>query len=260
MSFIRRVPRGIDDAVVDIVINQKGGTGKSTIAVNLAAVIGENTPPNAAGEDSPVVAVGVDPQGSMEKWAERVEEDSLPFDYLSAKGNTSMLAELKKDPLVRRIIVDAPGFLPIDEDSERSKDPLGHDAGADALREILAVADRAIVPINPEWLTYEPTEFTVERILKPNGIPFLVVINKYDPRNGKYDPGNPNADDDLSKVVHWIEQRKYRRAPEPIRFYKIHRDAAELGTVVTRYKPSGTALRAREDIYKVALALDAVSY
>lgn len=258
--FIRRIPRGIDDAVVDTVFNQKGGTGKSTIAVNLAAVIGENTRPNADGEDSPVVAVGIDPQGSMEKWAARVQEDALPFDYLSLKGNTSVLAELKKDPAVQRIIIDSPGFIPVGEDAERSRDPLGHDAAAEALRDILAITDRAVVPINPEWLTYEPTEFTIERILKPNGIPFLVMINKYDPRNGKYDSGNKDADDDLSKVIRWLDERKYPRAPEPIRFYKIHRDAAELGLVVTRYRPSGTALRAREDFYKAALALDAVSY
>src|SRR5579859_1449645 len=98
------------DAIVDAVINQKGGTGKSTIAVNLAAVIGENTRPNADGEDSPVVAAGIDPQGSMEKWADRVQDDVLPFDYLSTRGDNAMLPKLKKDPLVRRIVVDSPGL------------------------------------------------------------------------------------------------------------------------------------------------------
>lgn len=250
MSFIRRVPRGPDDAIVDTLICRKGGTGKTTIAVNLAAVIGENTTPNPEGEDAPVVAANIDPQGSMEEWADRVEEDSLPFDYLSTRGDNALLAKLKREPGVRRIIVDSPGFLDTDAEAERSRDPLGHGSAADSVRALLAITDRAIVPINPEWLTYNPVEYTIERVLKPSGIPFLVVINKFDPRDG---------DDDLRKVIRWINERGYPRAPEPIRRYKIHIDAAERGLVVTRYKPSGTALRAREDFYKLALALDGVS-
>jgi chromosome partitioning protein len=247
VSFIKRVPKSPDDAIVDTLICRKGGTGKTTIAVNLAAVIGENTSPNPEGEDAPVVAANVDPQGSMEEWADRVEEDNLPFDYLSTRGDNAMLAKLKKEPGVRRIIVDSPGFFDTDADAERSRDPLGHGAAADAVRALLAITDRAIVPINPEWLTYNPVEYTIERVLKPNGIPFLVVINKFDPRDG---------DDDLKKVIKWIEDRGYPRPPQPIRRYKIHSDAAEKGLVVTRYRPSGTALRAREDFYKLALALD----
>jgi len=238
------------DAVIDAVISQKGGVGKSTIAVNLAAVLGENTRPNLDGEDAPVLAAGIDPQGSMEKWADRVAEHRLPFDYLSTKGNNDMLPKLKQDPLVRRIVVDCPGFMDVDPAAARSKDPLGHGAAADALRALLAITDRAIVPINPEWLSYDPTEYTIERILKPRKIPFLVVVNRWDPRDGE---------EDLLKVNAWIDKHGYPRAPQPIRKYKIHTNAAEKGLVVTQYQPSGTALRAKEDFYKLALAVDAVS-
>lgn len=236
-------------AIVDAVISQKGGVGKSTITVNLAAVIGENTRPNADDEDAPVVAAGIDPQGSMEKWADRVAEERLPFDYLSTKGNNDLLAELKKDPLVRRIVVDCPGFMDVDPNAVRSKDPLGFGAAADALRALLAITDRAIIPINPEWLSFDPTEYTIERVLRPRGIPFLVVVNRWDPRDG---------DEELLKVNAWIDDHGYPRAPQPIRKYKIHTTAAEHGLVVTQYKPSGTALRAKEDFYKLALAVDSV--
>lgn len=235
------------EATVDVVVGRKGGVGKSTITVNLAAVIGENTTPNPGGEDSPVVAAGIDPQGSIEKWADRVEEDELPFDYLSASGDNTMIPSLCKDASVKRIIVDTPGFMDVSPEQLRAKDPLGVGEAADALRAVLDVADRAIVPITTEWLSWDPVEFTIERVLRPRGIPFLVVINLWDPRDGR---------EDLDKTIAWVDAHEYRRAPMPIRRYKIHTNAAERGLVVTRYPSSGTALRAREDFYKLALALD----
>jgi chromosome partitioning protein len=98
--------------------------------------------------------------------------------------DNDLLPELKQNPLVRRIIVDCPGFMDVDPNATRSRDPLGHGAAADALRTLLAITDRAIVPMNPEWLTYDPTEYTIERVLRPRGIPFLVVVNRRAVRAG----------------------------------------------------------------------------
>lgn len=238
-----------DDAIVDLVIGRKGGVGKSTLAVNLAAVWGENALPNAEGEDAPVVAAGIDPQGSMEVWASRVHEDDLPFDYLSTRGDNNLIPALRKEPGVRRVVVDSPGFMDVDEGNARAKDPLGYGAAADALRAILEVTGRAIVPITPEWLSREPVEFTIERVLRPRGIPFIVVLNMWDPRDGI---------EERDRTFKWIDDHGYPRAPEPIRRYKIHAKAAEEGLVVTRYAPSGTSLRAREDFYKLALAVNSI--
>jgi chromosome partitioning protein len=230
-----------------IVIQQKGGAGKSTITVNLAAVSGRSSVMQNNIEDAAVIAAGIDPQGSLEAWADQVPEEALPFDYLVTRGKVGILTELKGNPNRRRVIVDTPGFMEIDPDAAWGDDPLGESRVADALREVLELAHLAIVPITPEWLSWAPAEFTIERILKPRNIPFIVVINLHDPRDG---------DTALDKVKKWIDDRGYRRTPDPIRKYKIHAHAAEDGLTVVEYKESGTALRAREDFMNLALCVE----
>ncbi len=232
---------------VVVVIQQKGGAGKTTITINAAACSGRSAVQTDG--PSPVVAVGTDVQGSLEKWCNAVRKDALPFDYVVTKGKTGILSELVKDPSRKRFIVDTPGFMDIDPDAEWGADPLGNSAVADALREVLGLADLAIVPITPSMITWDEAEFTIERILKPRSIPFLVVINMHD-------PGKDKLEAQLEKVKKWIDERGYPRVSDPIRRYTIHEHAYEAGAVVTEYKLSGTALKAREDFLSVALTME----
>ncbi len=169
---------------VHVVINQKGGVGKSTITVNLAAVtadvLNHHDDPDAS---SPVAAVSVDPQGSAVWWASRIND--LPFHIVQAHDDLAGLARLKHLPGIKHVYVDTPGW--IDLDGANTADPLGRGPAADALRAVLNVADQVIIPIETEPLSFDPTARTINKVVKPLGLPYVVVINNWDPRDGTHD-------------------------------------------------------------------------
>ena len=134
------------------VMNQKGGAGKTTTAMNVAA---------AAAESSDVLLVDVDPQGSAAWWAGRAGDD-LPFDF-APESNIANLAKLRELPY-DLIIVDTPGSL------EKTG----------VLKEVVKQSDFVILPSEPEALSFQPLLQTVETVIRPSGVDFRVLLNKLD--------------------------------------------------------------------------------
>lgn len=237
-------------ARITVVLNRKGGIGKSTITVNTAAVTADVYGKAPDNDPDYVVAVSIDPQGSATWWAERVG-DTLPFSFIQAHTEEQLtgLAELKKSTKIKHVFVDTPGWADIsEEEKKRAGDDLGESAAADALRAVLAQADDIIVPIEPEPLGFPPTVTTIENIIKPRRIPFKVVISNWDPRDG-------TADLDDTKA--FIKAQGWPRTNTVIRHYKVHVRAAAEGQVVTQYAKNRVAMEAREDFFRLALELGA---
>ncbi len=138
-----------------VILNGKGGVGKTTTAVNLAATLSD---------EYRVLLVDTDPQCSATWWVERNEKSSC-FD-LTQESSPELLQELRTVAGYDVLVVDTPPAL-----------------GSGALTSVVATADYLLLPTPPAPMDLAALIETVRSAVMPSQVAHRVLLTRVDPRS-----------------------------------------------------------------------------
>ena len=193
--------------------NQKGGVGKTTLALALAAV--------TADANGRALVVDIDPQSSSAEMAGQMEDPGFDFSH---EMDPAMLVRLRELRNYDMVFIDCPGSL----------------EGGQILAAVLAVCDFAVIPFTYDPLAARPTVRTA-RFVAQHGVPYKILLNNIDPLLGA---GEIRAAWDL------LDSSSLARFRCAVRTYRAYSSSLAGGQTVIQYRGKYAA-NVREDVKRV---------
>ena len=185
-----------------VVLNPKGGSGKTTLAINLASYY-------ASCQQKPVL-MDFDPQGSSLRWVRKRQAAQPPIHVIAAFENdarTTRAFQLRIPAGTTHVIVDTPAAI----DSAK-------------LPDITRGADKIIVPVLPSDIDIHACSRCIRDLLLVAKIRRGVIPNRFRccaPARAANPAGTRDSREDggYSRLSKWIP--RYARSSETKRMKKI---------------------------------------
>jgi chromosome partitioning protein len=193
------------------IISQKGGVGKTTVALHLAV--------SAERDNKPTVIIDLDPQASASTWKD-LREDESPVVQPAQVNRLGVILEEASRQGAAFVVIDT--------------SPNSESASLAAAR----VADLVLIPCRPHLLDLKAIGSSIElaRLAKR---PFFVVVNAVPPR------GSLGAEADSAIATYDAPV-----APTQLSMRAAYYHCLVNGQVAPEYEPSGKAAEEAEAVYR----------